>query len=90
LSNWTASFKSRDFISPSEKRTALLAMIDGLSRANVSTALGYSSIVAWLFAQAPQVIENYRNGSVEGQFVRDLTGSQGNSEHRLPFPRGSE
>lgn len=32
----------------------------------ISSALGYSSIVAWLFAQLPQLIENYRNGSVEG------------------------
>lgn len=30
-------------------------LVELLSRENVSTLLGYSSIVAWLFAQMPQV-----------------------------------
>lgn len=30
-------------------------LVEVLSRENVSTMLGYSSIVAWLFAQMPQV-----------------------------------
>ena len=42
-------------------------MLEVLSKENASIALGYASIVAWLFAQSPQVLENYKNGSVEGE-----------------------
>lgn len=37
-----------------------------LSQSSVSNACGAASVTFWLFAQLPQVIENYRNGSVEG------------------------
>lgn len=37
-----------------------------ISQETISTFVGYCSIVAWLFAQAPQLLENYKNGSVEG------------------------
>lgn len=36
---------------------------DHLTREIISTALGYASIVAWLFAQVPQLLENWRNSS---------------------------
>ncbi|KAM0753628.1 hypothetical protein T439DRAFT_310412 [Meredithblackwellia eburnea MCA 4105] len=60
----------------------------------ISTALGYSSIVAWLGAQMPQLFENWRNGSVEGLalpfLVSWLAGDATNLlgcilTHQLPF-----
>lgn len=46
-----------------EPLRAAMAMLD---RQTLSTLLGYSSILAWLGAQLPQLVENWRNGSVEG------------------------
>jgi hypothetical protein len=37
-----------------------------LTREHISAALGIASIVAWLGAQAPQLLKNYRNSSVNG------------------------
>jgi len=33
----------------------------------LSDLLGGLSIVTWLGAQSPQIYENYKNGSVEGE-----------------------
>lgn len=36
------------------------------SRAAISSACGTASFVVWLFAQSPQILTNYRRGSVDG------------------------
>ncbi|SCV67003.1 BQ2448_5649 [Microbotryum intermedium] len=60
----------------------------------LSTWFGYASILAWLCAQAPQVLENYRNKSVEAialpflvsWFFGDFTNLIGCVlTHQLPF-----
>lgn len=40
-----------------------------LDRAATSTYLGLASIVTWLGAQSPQIYENFKRGSVEGQLA---------------------
>lgn len=40
-----------------------------VEREALSTGLGIASICVWLFAQSPQVIQNWRSGSVEGASV---------------------
>jgi len=37
----------------------------------LSDLLGGLSIVTWLGAQSPQIYENYKNGSVEGESLRN-------------------
>lgn len=41
-------------------------MGEWVEREALSTGLGVASICVWLFAQSPQVIQNWRSGSVEG------------------------
>lgn len=41
-------------------------MLPVATREHISTVLGYSSIVAWIFAQAPQLVKNWQLGSAEG------------------------
>lgn len=36
------------------------------TRETVSSAAGIGSLVVWMFAQSPQVYQNYRNKSVDG------------------------
>ncbi|KAK4058772.1 hypothetical protein OIO90_000218 [Microbotryomycetes sp. JL221] len=67
---------------------------DDATRQTLSTLLGYSSILAWLSAQIPQVYENYKNSSVEALalpfLVSWLAGDATNLigcilTHQLPF-----
>lgn len=41
-----------------------------LDRGALSTYLGLASIVTWLGAQSPQIYENFKRGSVEGELGR--------------------
>lgn len=65
-----------------------------LDRATLSDVLGAASILAWLGAQVPQLVENYRNQSVAGLslpflvswFAGDTTNLLGCVlTHQLPF-----
>ncbi|GEM09667.1 vacuolar membrane protein [Rhodotorula toruloides] len=65
-----------------------------VEREVLSTGLGIASICVWLFAQSPQVIQNWRSGSVEGLalpflvswFAGDFTNLLGCIlTHQLPF-----
>lgn len=38
-------------------------------RGALSTYLGLASIVTWLGAQSPQIYENFKRGSVEGELA---------------------
>jgi hypothetical protein len=40
-----------------------------LDRGALSTYLGLASIVTWLGAQSPQIYENFKRGSVEGELA---------------------
>ncbi|SPO24729.1 uncharacterized protein UTRI_01700_B [Ustilago trichophora] len=44
----------------------MLSSIGALDRQTVSDLSGTLSFVVWLFAQSPQIYENYRRGSVDG------------------------
>ena len=57
-----------------------------VDRETISTLLGYSSILAWLGAQLPQLVENWRNGSVEGLALPFLVSV---SLHQPATPRHS-
>ncbi|KAM0792387.1 hypothetical protein ACM66B_005067 [Microbotryomycetes sp. NB124-2] len=68
--------------------------MDDNTRQMLSSLLGYSSIVAWLCAQIPQVRENYKRGNVEALalpfLVSWLSGDVTNLigcilTHQLPF-----
>lgn len=43
------------------------------TQATVSLLLGYASILFWLNAQLPQLIQNYKSGSAEGLSLKFLT-----------------
>ncbi|CDW97604.1 hypothetical protein, partial [Sporisorium scitamineum] len=44
----------------------MVSWIDAVDRQAVSDLSGTFSFVIWLFAQSPQLYENYRRGSVDG------------------------
>ncbi|TNY20234.1 PQ loop repeat-domain-containing protein [Rhodotorula diobovata] len=69
-------------------------MLVSVDWGTVSSTLGVASIFTWLFAQSPQVYENYKRGSVEGLalpflvswFLGDFTNLLGCVlTHQLPF-----
>ncbi|GJN88562.1 hypothetical protein Rhopal_001528-T1 [Rhodotorula paludigena] len=61
-------------------------MLASVDREALSSALGVASIVTWLGAQSPQILVNYRNKSVEGDFTNLLGQYAYYSRLRPPRP----